>query len=208
MDKAAPPRKELSGVYTHRFVASVKGGLPDRPLTNTDSGVPPAFLDLHERWRHRFRRGGGLKAVHAEICRAIETHLQAEFFVGNLVPDLPDLLVDDTLPAIALKVTHFEFSAGPVPWIRAKAVFDLPFAIAFSDRESFVDWETAHDEHLDHAVIFQYDFDVLGADEELVMCDFLSISLEGPVPLGAPETTYAERVTDTVKLALKSARDP
>lgn len=194
-------------VYLQRFLASVKGGLPDRPLTSTDVGVPAAFLGWHERWRHRFRRGGGLKTVHGEICRTIEDHLQAEFFVGNLVPDLPDLLIADALPATALQVTHFDFSAGPLPWIHAKAVFDLPFSIAFADREAFVDWETSHDEHLDHAVIFQYDFDVLGADDELVMCDFLSVTLEGPFSQGDPEITYAERVIDTVKRAFRGARD-
>lgn len=201
------PQKASSRVYTHRFIASVKGGLLDRPFMNSDTGVPVAFLDWHERWRHRFRRGRGLKAEHTKICRAIEAHLQAEFFIGNLVPDLPELLVADTLPATALQVTHFDFSAGPMPWIRAIAVFDLPFSTAFVDREAFVDWETSHDEHLDHAIIFQYDFDVLDADDEPVMCDFLSVTLEGPIPPGGSEATYAQRVTDTVKRTLRNVRE-
>jgi hypothetical protein len=186
-------------------MAHLKWGRPARQPRPGDAGVPPEFVHARESWLAMRDAGRWRRRELARIRAVVADRLELVFVPDNLKNGCDSLLVSEQFESRGVEVAGVDFSAGPIPTVRAKAFFELPFALEIPDHDALVAWQESNDD-LDWAISFHYDFDL--NDNETVFADDFSDGVEvyGPLAPDDPGRTYAEEIAGVLNRAGVKAR--
>jgi hypothetical protein len=129
------------------MIANIKWGLADEP----PESLPEAFAEARSLWEKKDPRTYAI----------VERFLECYFLPGEVMGDVTELFAvdpSDELRAERVEVFGVDFSAGPLPSVRATASFVLEPKDPALTQERLDAWQDEND-FLDSAISFQWALD-------------------------------------------------